>query len=894
MKRTASIAFGSLLLVAPGEALARSRHFDNWVFGSGCTMTWDATLNRSIGARNTVLSTFEGTSTWSDPLTGALQLMTDGIQVFSSSNTEVTSAGTRLGGNPSAAQSGLVLPVPGQPGRYYVFAVPASQGTGNNGGLTVSKFNLTGANPVQESAVFTLNNGQLDIGEMLTVVANPNGRDYWVIATRATTNTNGEILVYNISTTALSNATAPARVVAVGGAGGGPNISRTGNRPVFGIAASPDGKRLAAATFEEVDLWDFNANTGDVTNGRVLRTSATTYHYGVAFSPDSSKLYVNGLYGTDAGRLMQFNLAAGNAFFDYGFLPAGNVGNGAGAMALGPDRRIYISTYAVGNKLSVIQNPNAAGAAAMYQANAVDVSAGCNTFFSLPTSINAFARLDALDPDADGDGIRDTQDADADGDGIPNRLELGGDDVAKDTDGDGVPDFKDKDQMGALCTDANTDGICDNIPVKYDTDGDGIPNHLDLDADNDGIPDLWENGGKALDANGDGRVDNTTDTDKDGLADVVDAAPADAANTTPKTTPVDSDGDGTLDAYELDSDGDGVFDIVETGQTDANRDGKVDGAFSDIDRDGLADAIDPDEGGSVKATLQDSDADGKADFQDTDDDGDTVLTKDELGAGGGANPVDTDGDGKRDYLDPDDDNDSILTKDEVADGKLAKVNKDDVDGDGKKNWLDDDADNDGKKDGVDGSAPRADDNGDGIPEYLQAAGATAEDSDGDGVPNTRETEIGTNPNNPDSDGDGVRDGDELGSGATPRDTDGDGKIDALDDDDDGDGVLTKQEIADAKAAGKSDDVDGDGKKNWLDNDADGDGVLDGAEASDSDGDGVPDYLIGLNGGASSSGDVNAPGSVEGGGCNTGGADANSLAPIALALVGLLRRRRTRR
>jgi MYXO-CTERM domain-containing protein len=124
------------------------------------------------------------------------------------------------------------------------------------------------------------------------------------------------------------------------------------------------------------------------------------------------------------------------------------------------------------------------------------------------------------------------------------------------------------------------------------------------------------------------------------------------------------------------------------------------------------------------------------------------------------------------------------------------------------------------------------------------------DTDNDGLTDLAETRIGTNPNNPDTDGDGIKDGIEVGSNsAKPNDTDGDGKIDALDTDDDGDGVLTKDELG-AGGAATAQDTDGDGKKDYLDTDDDGDGVLTkdelgaggAAMAQDSDMDGKKDYL----------------------------------------------------
>lgn len=61
---------------------------------------------------------------------------------------------------------------------------------------------------------------------------------------------------------------------------------------------------------------------------------------------------------------------------------------------------------------------------------------------------------------------------------------------------------------------------------------------------------------------------------------------------------------------------------------------------------------------------------------------------------------------------------------------------------------------------------------------------TREDSDGDGLSDAREAELGTDPNNPDSDGDGINDGDEVTLGTDPNNTDTDG-----------DGVSDGEEVA---------------------------------------------------------------------------------------------------
>ncbi|QQR91474.1 MAG: hypothetical protein IPJ88_07050 [Myxococcales bacterium] len=87
----------------------------------------------------------------------------------------------------------------------------------------------------------------------------------------------------------------------------------------------------------------------------------------------------------------------------------------------------------------------------------------------------------------------------------------------------------------------------------------------------------------------------------------------------------------------------------------------------------------------------------------------------------------------------------------------------------------------------------------------------------------------------DSDNDSVLDSAELA-----EDTDGDGILNFLDNDDDGDRILTAIEIIQ-----EQDNADGDedGRPAYLDTDSDGDGLLDIDEGqSDLDADGIPNYL----------------------------------------------------
>ncbi len=181
-----------------------------------------------------------------------------------------------------------------------------------------------------------------------------------------------------------------------------------------------------------------------------------------------------------------------------------------------------------------------------------------------------------------------------------------------DSDKDGVPDSDDLDD--------DNDGIPDTAEGDGDFDGDGIPNRLDLDSDNDGIPDIIEAGG--VDANGDGRVDNFQDANRNGYHDPLESAPWPLP---------DTDKDGAKDFLDLNSDNDTRYDVVEAGLADANNDGKVDN-FRDADGDGWDDNAKAAIGGKV---LPDANGDGIPDYRQSTGVGE-VLTRLEGGIGGGA------------------------------------------------------------------------------------------------------------------------------------------------------------------------------------------------------------------------------------------------------------------
>ena len=488
--------------------------------------------------------------------------------------------------------------------------------------------------------------------------------------------------------------------------------------------------------------------------------------------------------------------------------------------------------------------------------------------------------------DGDRDGVPDLTDADDDNDGVTDVAEGGGRDASRDSDNDGVPDFRDRDFMGFV--DANMNGVDDRV----DVDGDGIPNHLDLDSDGDGIFDVVENGHAMLDANRDGRIDATTDADRDGLLAAVDSDDASAMVITPRTMPIDTDMDMRIDALDADDDGDGVPTASELGAGGAMTPRNTDGtAVPGVTTDTIPDYLDADDDGDGVPTASELGAGGfmmprnsdatvpsgegvadvVPDFLDSDDDGDGIPTRIEntlemMGGPGDMDMIPA-------YLDLDSDGDSVPDRVEAGPTRSMPANSDPMAGMGDRpDFLDTDSDNDCVPDSDmrEAGAARTDP---AMPSAMINANCTDpmtpvcspvlgrctsdDDSDGDGIPNMVERRLGTDPMNPDSDMDGVPDGSEVGAGPAfmTRDTDGDMIIDALDPDDDGDGVPTRDELgmggvmmprnSDAMVAmgmGTSDMI-----PDYLDSDDDGDGIPTRVERTaegmtDLDGDMIPAYL----------------------------------------------------
>jgi hypothetical protein len=374
--------------------------------------------------------------------------------------------------------------------------------------------------------------------------------------------------------------------------------------------------------------------------------------------------------------------------------------------------------------------------------------------------------------------------------------------------------------------------------VLPDTDGDGVADDVDIDDDNDGIPDYVEvcGAGAAGWSCTPNNSDPSLDDDNDGIINYKDADWS-TLNSAGCAAFLDSDGDGIPDYLDRDSDNDGIPDVVEALGVDANGDGIIDN-FCDTDGDGLSQNVDANNTGAASS-------------------------------GQGLGAPDFDGDGIANCKDLDSDNDGIpdiiesYGTDTNNDGRVDSFT--DTDGDGWSNAYDGDANGDGVVEnlsgvliltGVDPNYVSCSNPGNGHPSCYSYNG----NADNQGLPNFLDL---------DSDGDGITDAIESGitttsyvrgmvSGCTLvngwcssikamaslnlTNTDNVGRPNAYDIDSDNDGI--------------TDNIEGQPTSSYVvptDADSDNDGIADvydvyngiggnGITPYDYDNDGIPDYM----------------------------------------------------
>ncbi len=329
-----------------------------WCFGQNARVDFNS--GSPVVLPPTAIYMQEGCSTISDNL-GQLLFYTNGVQVWNKNNIQMPN-GFSLQGNQSTTQSALIVPMPGSTTQYYVFAIDALSAP-----MTYSLVDMTLQGGLGD--VTAIKNVLLHplVAEKQCAIQRCDG-NIWVISCEYNSNTIFADLITpgGIQPSVLS----AVGIVQTGG--GGPGYNSVGY-----LKASQQGNRLAlalrdAATFE---VFDFDVNTGVVSNPISITNNNWSVLYGVEFSPDGTKLYGSLITSSE---VYQFNLMAGTpaAITASATLVATSPAWACG-MQLAADGKIYIAQpYAQqpggqGPSLGCIPSPNTLGVGCGYIPNAV-------------------------------------------------------------------------------------------------------------------------------------------------------------------------------------------------------------------------------------------------------------------------------------------------------------------------------------------------------------------------------------------------------------------------------------------------------------------------------------------------------------------------------------------
>jgi gliding motility-associated-like protein len=331
-----------------------------WYFGGKAGLDFNSGI--PVPLLDGQMDTFEGCATISDK-NGDLLFYTDGSAIWNK-NHEYMPNSFGLLGNTSSTNSAIIVPKIGHPNSYYIFTVGTF-----TAGLNYSEVDMnlnSGLGDVNSVKNIFL---QTQTTEKLTAVKKKNTNGYWVVGHKAGTN---EFVTFDVSSSGVN--TIP--IVS--------NVGLVQNNRQGAIKISPDGtKLLSAMEFGGVELFDFDATSGIISNPITLDLNANSY--GVAFSPDSKLAYIQ-----NKPDIEQFDLTLPTAveIINSKIIVSNSSVGSSAAMQQGPDGKIYIAK-ALSFFLHVINNPNEKGINCNFQTNGIYLETGrCK--LGLPTFIQSF------------------------------------------------------------------------------------------------------------------------------------------------------------------------------------------------------------------------------------------------------------------------------------------------------------------------------------------------------------------------------------------------------------------------------------------------------------------------------------------------------------------------
>jgi len=301
------------------------------------------------------LSTFEGSASVADRVTGALLFYTDGVTVWNANN-QVMPNGTGLfGGTPallSSTTAAVIVPKPGNSSLYYIVTIDEQS---SNNGVRYSVIDMT-----LNGGLGDIVAGQKNIflfqtnSEKLEVVPASDGLSYWLITHDIPGNS---FFSFKIDIAGIQTNPVISQIGGTQGNGAGHmKINKQFNKIAIGLL------NLGAGSSTQIELYDFNNTTGVISNATIWSYNfQVALIYGIEFSPNGKVLYVS-----DLQNLIQYDitqptpLAIENSAYQVST-------NNCTSLQLGIDDKIYVNA----GSINAINCPNKLGAACGYQTNVI-------------------------------------------------------------------------------------------------------------------------------------------------------------------------------------------------------------------------------------------------------------------------------------------------------------------------------------------------------------------------------------------------------------------------------------------------------------------------------------------------------------------------------------------
>lgn len=319
---------------------------------------------------------------------GSLLFYTNGMKIWNK-NQQVMPNGDSILGSFSSTFGALIVAQPGSSRYFYVFTTDAFYNDNLIYGFRYSIVDICLDSGLGDVIKEKKNIKLLDtVAEKLTAVRHTNGIDYWIITHKYYSDA---FYSYHLSSAGIID-------TVISHVGSVHPIGMIGTVAAIGeLKASPNGQRLAIVNGQDgtnnniAEYFDFDKNTGIVSNCISIQTNPLYSYYGISFSPDNTKLYIS-CWLNNIG-IYQFDLNAGGGNPDSvraSMTQLSNPFSVCYGMQLAVDGKIYLARSSnPGSYLSVINNPNNAGLNCNFVDAAIYLNSGlCSA--GLPNFIDSY------------------------------------------------------------------------------------------------------------------------------------------------------------------------------------------------------------------------------------------------------------------------------------------------------------------------------------------------------------------------------------------------------------------------------------------------------------------------------------------------------------------------